>query len=107
MKIEIDSESNIWTLRQDIEEIIEAKIESADLVKADKIGLDPRAGKVYVFQDEQTIAVKKGHNQRSLEYYGGFEYIDEDCKFEVGDYVFYEDCDRVLNALDYFAKNKG
>jgi len=69
--------------------------------RVDKLGLDIRAGG-YVWVDEDTIVVKKG-SDGSLQYYGGFEYVDKDCRREMGDYVFYlgEDS-RVRGHLDRY-----
>jgi hypothetical protein len=63
--------------------------------------LDPRAGyKLWV--DEDTIAVSKS-SDGSLQYYGGFEYVDKAYRREVGDYVFYlGDDNRVREHLDYY-----
>lgn len=67
----------------------------------DKLGLDIRAGG-YVWVDEDTIAVSKTRDG-SLQYYGGFEYIDKTYRREFGDYVFYlGDDNRVRDALDRY-----
>lgn len=70
-----------------------------------KLGLDQRsASKVYVNRD--CIAVRKGENDRLLQYYGGFEYVDKSSRKEVGDYVFYVDTDsRVEGHLNIFYEN--
>lgn len=66
-----------------------------------KLGLDNRAGG-YVWVDEDTIAVSKTRDG-SLQYYGGFEYIDKAYRREMGDYVFYlGDDNRVRDALDRY-----
>jgi hypothetical protein len=62
--------------------------------------LDPRAigGTVYVGEDY--IAVIR-MNARVLDYYGGFEYVDDDQRVVIGDYVFYTaDSERVRCVLD-------
>ncbi len=71
-------------------------------VQAKQLGLDSRAFWGYAYVDKSAIAVIK-EQDRSLQYYGGFEYVDKDYRREVGDYVFYlaED-DRVREHLDRF-----
>ena len=71
-------------------------------VQARDLGLDPRSFWGYAFVDETAIAVIKDQ-ARTLDYYGGFEYVDKDYRREVGDYVFYlaED-ERVREHIDRF-----
>ncbi len=52
----------------------------------DNIGLDSRCGMVYISED--AIAVDK-HRDGTLQYYGGFEYVNKDFRKEIGDFVFY------------------
>lgn len=55
------------------------------------LGLDERStyGGLYVdVQNEEFIACKAS-DDRVLQYYGGFEYIDKQYRKELGDYVFY------------------
>ena len=66
-----------------------------------EIGLDSRAGYRF-FINEDYIAVSRG-NRRSLDYYGGFEYVDEEHVTVIGDMVFYSsDDERVQGHLDEF-----
>ena len=66
-----------------------------------EIGLDSRAGYRF-FINEDYIAVSRG-NRRSLDYYGGFEYVDEEHITVLGDMVFYSsDDERVQGHLDEF-----
>lgn len=69
------------------------------------IGLDMRCGPLFI--NENAIAVRK-HNDGSLQYYGGFEYVDKEYRYEVGDYVFYNGEDeRVREHLDrYYTRNE-
>lgn len=69
-------------------------------VTAEQLGLDPRSFWGYAYVDESAIVVIK-EQTRSLDYYGGFEYVDADYRREVGDYVFYLAEDpRVRRHLD-------
>ena len=66
-----------------------------------EVGLDSRAG-YRLFINEEYIAVSRG-NRRSLDYYGGFEYVDEEHVTVLGDMVFYSsDDERVQGHLDEF-----
>ena len=66
-----------------------------------EIGLDTRAG-YRLFINEDYIAVSTG-NRRTLDYYGGFEYVDEEHITVLGDMVFYSsDDERVQGHLDEF-----
>lgn len=67
-------------------------------VKAAELGLDPRCGRLYI--DDECIAVDAS-NDRTLQYYGGFEYVDKDYRTEIGGYVFYSrEDDRVAEHMD-------
>lgn len=69
-------------------------------VPANRLGLDPRCGKVFVSND--CVAVYK-QNDRAIRYYGGFEYINDMHRHEIGDYVFYSNqATRVDEALEYY-----
>jgi len=71
-------------------------------VTAEEVGLDRRAAyRLYVSED--TIAVSKDAD-RTLQYYGGFEYVDKEYRQEMGDWVFYfADDERIGDHLaQYF-----
>jgi hypothetical protein len=69
-------------------------------VGAAELGLDPRAGRVYM--SDEGIAVHNGRKS-VLEYYGGFEYISRECVETIGNYTFYlSDHDRVLECIQYY-----
>jgi hypothetical protein len=89
-------------LIEDIEFKIKGIIGRCDMVRPEKLGLDNRAGwKLYVCKDG--IIVSKD-NDRTLQYYGGFEYIDKEDRVEIGKWVFYSsNSDRVAKCLDCFA----
>ena len=71
------------------------------LVTPKEIGLDGRSS-YQLFINEDYIAVSKG-NRRTLDYYGGFEYVDEEHVTVLGHYVFYSsDDERVQGHLDEF-----
>ena len=69
-------------------------------VGAAELGLDPRAGRVYM--SDEGIAVHNG-KKSVLEYYGGFEYISGEYRETIGNYTFYlADHDRVQDCLEYY-----
>lgn len=70
-------------------------------VTAEDLNLDRRSAyRLYVDADHSCIAVSK-RDDRTLQYYGGFEYVDKDYRQEMGNWVFYfaED-DRVAMAIE-------
>ncbi len=75
-------------------------------VHPEDLGLDKRAGwKLFITSD--TIITPRGGDDRSLQYYGGFEYVDKDCRKETGDYVFYFNEDsRVRDHLEIWAEKQ-
>lgn len=79
--------------------------ENMDLVSATKLGLDQRCGRLFV--NEDGIAVDLG-SDRTLQYYGGFEYVDKEYRHELGDFVFYTvDDDRVRDHVEsYYAEEE-
>jgi hypothetical protein len=81
-----------------VNELVELNLLSeAEEVKGSDLGLDVRVGRLWV--DSEFIAVRT-RSKSTLEYYGGFEYIDRDFVKVIGDYTFYlaED-DRVYEAI--------
>ena len=92
----------MWQLQEQIEQMVDQYFEDAGAqrVSADEVGLDARAGYVFISTEEGWIASR---NTRSLEYYGGFEYIGEEYRVTVGEITFYSDDDsRVWDAIEYF-----
>jgi len=94
---------NLFKLIDDVTELTENYIGTMEKVPAVKLGLDNRSGSLFVSPD--CIAVYKG-NDRALQYYGGFEYVDTEYRHEMGDFVFYSaEDDRVQGHLeDYLNK---
>lgn len=106
----MSSYSLIEEINDTVREYIERNMQDAT---ASDLGLDIRAG--YNFQvDEETIAVRK-YDDRNLQYYGGFEYVNKDYRTEMGDWVFYmkdphkcgDELCRVGDCLDtFYSKQK-
>ena len=92
----------MWELQDQIDNLIDQYLEDSDAVRvsAEAVGLDHRAGYVFVSTEEGWIAAVAG-NVRSLEYYGGFEYVDD--KLSIGEITFYSsDSSRVADAIEYY-----
>lgn len=71
----------------------------------ERTGLDPRAfGKFwYCYEGIFIFDVSR----RSLDYYGGFEYIDREFVKSYGEYVFYSsEADRVQQVLEILMENE-
>jgi hypothetical protein len=83
-----------------VNDMVEELLNNADKKSASELGLDVRASYQKLFVTPEFIAVLKA-NDNNLQYYGGFEYVDKECRKEFGDYVFYmaED-DRVAGHLE-------
>lgn len=93
---------SIYDMADAMNEVVERTIRSnMECVRPRQLGLDDRAG-YELFVNEDCIAVRNG-NRRSLDYYGGFEYVDSEYVQVFGDYTFYfaED-DRVSDHIDRY-----
>ena len=78
---------DIYNIKQVLNEMVEQLIdEEFRVVKSSEVGLDNRSA-YQLFINEDYIAVGKG-NRRTLDYYGGFEYVDEEHVTVLGDYIF-------------------
>jgi hypothetical protein len=85
-----------------VNEVVERNIRNNfEQVPASDIGLDIRCGRVMIDVNDQVIAVPN-HNIRSIDYYGGFEYVKEgEGRVTVGDYTFFTaDNDRINDCFD-------
>lgn len=90
---------NLDDLIADVRELVTQTLAKAKVIKPTQIGLDPRAAwRLYATCDY--IAVDKKED-RNLQYYGGFEYVDKDLRQEIGDFVFYSaEAGRVADHLE-------
>ena len=92
----------MWELQEQIEQMVDQYFEASEAqrVSAEAVGRDHRAGYVFISTEEGWIASR---NTRSLEYYGGFEYIDAEYRVTVGEITFYSsDHSRVADAIEYY-----
>jgi hypothetical protein len=94
---------DLFELIDEVTEITDNYVAQMWQVPAKQLGLDHRCGKLFANAD--CIAVYKA-NDRALQYYGGFEYVDTEFRHEMGEFVFYSaEDDRVQGHLqDYLNK---
>ena len=95
----------MWELERQVENLVMQYLEESDAVyvSADALGLDYRCGSIHVSVSEDFIAVNSTY---SIEYYGGFEYIDSDYKTTIGHITFYSgEHSRVRDAIAYYTEN--
>ena len=89
----------------DLQEIVNGEVknylDTMELTTANRLGLDPRAGhEIFVGSNEVAVFIK---DERALKYYGGFEYINDDDRTQLGDYVFYSKrATRVAECLEFY-----
>lgn len=88
-------------LLDSVDRLVRDFMDKATEVTAEDLGLDRRAAYRLYITDE-VIAVPKG-DDRVLQYYGGFEYVDKEYRKELGDWVFYSaEDDRVYRHLSSY-----
>jgi len=97
----------MWELEEQVNWMVEQYFEDSDAIRvnAADLGLDERAGYLFISIEEEWIAT---NNTRPLDYYGGFEYVEQEYKAVVGAMTFYSaDHSRVSDALDYYNEQQG
>ena len=95
------------SLVDEIQYTVERHVNGLRRVRAGELGLDNRCGSAYVGETLDCIIVDSG-NVRSFNYYGGFEYVDDEDKTCLGDYtVFLDTSDRVRDALENIMEKDG
>jgi hypothetical protein len=70
----------------DLQEALAALSDSLDLERLENHTLDRRVGPLWTDPERTMIA---SINRRTLDYYGGFEYIDPEYIVEVGEWTCY------------------
>ena len=93
----------MWELEQQVEELVNKYIEDSEAVcvGARDVGLDYRCGMVYVSVADDFVAVSGSGS--SINYYGGFEYIDSDYITTIGHMTFYSgEHSRVQDCIEYY-----
>jgi hypothetical protein len=99
--------NNLLDLIDEVQDMVERQVAGMRRVSASELGLDMRCGRAYVDDNMEYIVVDSG-NARSYNYYGGFEYIDDEDKRTLGDYVIYlNTSERVSDALECLMEKDG
>jgi hypothetical protein len=99
--------NNLLDLIDEVQDMVERQVAGMRRVSATELGLDQRCGRAYVDDNMEYIVVDSG-NARSYNYYGGFEYIDDEDKRTLGDYVIYlNTSERVSDALENLMEKDG
>ena len=99
--------NSMLDLVDEVQDMVERQVAGMKRVRATQLGLDVRCGSAYV-DDNMEYIVVEGSNERSYNYYGGFEYIDDEDKRSLGDYVVYlNTSDRVQEALECYMESEG
>ena len=100
----------MYKLNETIEKAVQKYIEESDVVEIgahglEELGLDFRCGRILISVDEGFVAAC---SPSSIEYYGGWEYIDSEFKLDAGDYRFYDrDAGRVDAVIQYYRELLG
>jgi hypothetical protein len=91
----------------EIQYAVERHVQGLRRVTANDLGLDQRCGRAYVGENNDCIIIDDA-NARSFNYYGGFEYVDDEDVRKLGDYVIYLDTsERVRDALESLMEKDG
>ena len=98
---------NLLDLADEVQDMVERQVQGMKRVNASELGLDNRCGRAYIDDTLEYIVVDSGA-ARSYNYYGGFEYISDEDKRTLGDYVVYlNTSDRVRDALESYMERAG
>lgn len=99
--------TNIMDLADEIQDMVERQVAGMRRVSATALGLDQRCGYAWVDDSMECIVVDDART-RGFNYYGGFEYISDEDKRQLGDYtIYFNTCDRVQDALDSLMEKDG
>ena len=99
--------TNMMDLADEVQDMVERQVAGMQRVAASDLGLDQRCGFAYVDEAMECIVVDDAR-ARSFNYYGGFEYISDEDKRQLGEYTVYlNTCDRVVDALECLMEKNG
>ena len=95
---------DLYEAIEEVKTAADEVIEGMTQIKPEQCGLDNRAG-YRLWINEDAIAVNR-RNDNTLQYYGGFEYVDKENRVELGDYVFYlREEERVYDHIGQWEDN--
>jgi hypothetical protein len=95
---------SVFDFLNDIDEQVQNYLaENFQEATSEDCGLDRRAASLLYVNDEAIVCPKS--YIKTLDYYGGFEYVDSDYRKEIGDYIFFShDDERVFESIVYALK---
>lgn len=89
------------TLKREANQLAEEYISDMNDVNPEDLGLDRRAGYNMWVADDMIACSSASIGV--LDYYGGFEYIEREFRFQLGDYYFFSAySDRVQDCIEYY-----
>lgn len=98
--------ASLATLMDEVADLVGPLIAAAREVRPSEMGLDNRAAS-RLWVGEDFIAVPLG-GDRTLQYYGGFEYVDGEHRLVFGDWVFYStESERVQGCVERLYGEEG
>jgi len=94
-----------YELTSVVAEAVSKFINMAEEIKPAVCGLDKRVGyKLYITED---VIACRINDDKALQYYGGFEYVEQDCRSVMANYVFYSgDDERVQEHIQKWLDSK-
>jgi hypothetical protein len=98
----------MYNLLNEIDQKLEIEFNSSDYFRAEPkaFGLDQRSFGEAITDGFDYIIIKKS-DDKSLRYYGGFEYVNDFGRQEYGNYVIYSsESTRVYDALECFRETQ-
>lgn len=83
------------------DDLAQKYVDTLEEVLPEDLGLDRRAGyRLWIGEDVIAVPVNA---DGSLQYYGGFEYVEKQYRNQIGSWVFYSsEAGRVQDCLDRF-----
>lgn len=95
-----------YEMQDEVNEIVGQYVDKMESINAADIGLDIRAGYSLLINVEDGVIGCLKNYRSSLDYYGGFEYVESVCIEVLGDYVFYTGGGRVEDCIEHYKESK-
>lgn len=96
---------SVYDLIEEFEDEFTNKVSKMERYSPEQLGLDSRCWVKFYIPKEKDCLIVQGKTN-TLDYYGGFEYIDAEYIKRIGGYTIYStDCQRVQDCLDYVFDN--
>jgi hypothetical protein len=99
----MDHIHDVHDLIEEVNTLARARIGAMQQIRPTLASIDERAAR-YIWVDSTCIAYHID-SDRTMQYYGGFEYVPSDNRVVIGEYVFYlreaEDvCERIVDHIE-------